>query len=283
MEIINTELEISTMKSRDPVKLKCLKCNNIFNQPKNKFLDHKKQGGLNGSFCSNKCRNLYKIKKIEIKCDLCSKPFLRRPKEMVNSEKYFCSQRCSATYWNSIKWPIEKRHISKPFKPSIKIEKTCSTCSKKIMKIESRIKHSQTEHFFCNKSCQAIYANKTWNKSPRFGINKSRAEKILFDIIKTDFPNLNVLENNRSTIPGGLELDLYIPEKTIAIELNGPCHFIPLFGENELKHTQNKDLIKIKYCQENNIKFFVINIMGLRNQKETLTNVYLNQLKPHLL
>lgn len=250
---------------------------------KHRFLDAKKHGGLHGSYCSTKCRNIHKTKTKILHCDYCNKEFVRQEYEIQKSDKHFCSRTCSATYWNSIKYPLENRHIpiSKP--PVIKIKCICGTCSKEFYKYPSSLQPTQYGLRFCSKSCQAIYANKTWNKSPRFGVNKSRCETILKNIILSEFPSIILKENDRTIIPASLELDLYFPEKRVAIELNGPCHYIPMFGNNELNKTQNKDLLKLKYCQENNIKLFVINVMGVKNQQQMLLDVFEKQLKPHLL
>lgn len=295
MELINTEQEIASMRSRDSVKLKCISCKNEFTLLKHRYLDCKKHGGLHGSYCSTKCRNIHKTKQKTLNCDLCNKEFIRREHEIKKSNKHFCSQSCSAKYWNSIKYPIKNRYIPTPRKYTIdpstkkkqfvskKIQLTCSTCSAIFYRYPSNVLPNKYNVRFCSNSCQAIYANKTWNKSPRFGVNKSRCETILKNIILTEFPFIIIKENDRTIIPNSLELDLYLPEKKIAIELNGPCHYIPMFGSDELNKTQNKDLLKIKYCQENNIKLFIINIMGVKNQQQMLLEVFEKQLKPHLL
>lgn len=283
MELINAEQEIASMRSRDPVKLKCIVCKNEFTLLKHRFLDAKKHGGLHGSFCSTKCRNIHKTKQQVLHCDFCNVIFTKKEKEIKKSTKHFCSCKCSATYWNSIKYPLEKRHVPTPRGPSKKIECKCGTCSKIFYKYPSTLQPIKHELRFCSRSCQAIYANKTWNKSPRFGVNKSRCETILKNIILTEFPSIIIKENDRTIIPNSLELDLYFPEKEVAIELNGPCHYIPMFGSDELNKTQNKDLLKIKYCQENNIKLFVINVMGVKNQKQMLLDVFQKQLRSHLL
>ena len=102
-------------------------------------------------------------------------------------------------------------------------------------------------------------------------------------IIKKDFPNLNIIENDRKTL-NGLELDLYIPDKNLGIELNGPCHYIPIFGENELSKTQSKDVIKKETMQKLKIHFFQINIMGAgKKLPEILTRAYDEQIKPLLV
>ena len=271
------------MKTRDLVILECLKCKTHYKSRKKNVLEYLKMGGLNGSFCSAKCASSDRKTSIKTQCSYCKKEIIKIKNQFEKSNTHFCSSSCSAKYWNNIYHPIENRKIIIPKKPAEKVELICATCSKIFIKYKSALQPIVNNVRFCSRSCQAIYANKTWNRSPRFGINKSRCETILKNIILVSLPNLNIKENDRTIIPNGLELDLYIPEKNVAIELNGPCHFIPLFGDVELQKTQNKDLIKMKYCQDNNIKLFIINVMGVRNQQQMLQETFDNQLKPHLI
>lgn len=82
----------------------------------------------------------------------------------------------------------------------------------------------------------------------------------------------------------GLEIDILIPEKNIAIELNGPCHYIPIFGEQELKKTQNKDIIKKQKMQDLKLHFFQINIMGNRKKSQNILQYsYDNYIKKLLI
>ena len=228
---------------------------------------------------------LYKRTSINTECNQCHAKIIKTLHEYKSSDRHFCNASCSATYWNAKKYPVENRYIPIPRVPAEKVELTCATCSKKFIKYKSYIISVPVANGcrFCSKSCQAIYANRTWNKSGRFGINKSRCETILRDIILKEFPNINLTENNRKIVPNSLELDLYFPDKKIAIELNGPCHYIPMFGSDELNKTKNKDLLKIKFCQENGIKLFIINVMGVRNQKQMLQETFDTQLKPHFI
>jgi hypothetical protein len=214
---------------------------------------------------------------------MCGKNVIRSQKELEKSKNHFCSRSCSATYWNERKHPSKTIYIPTPKTPAIKTTLTCATCSKIFIRYQSSLGPIANGCRFCSRTCQAIYANKTWNKSPRFGINKSRCETILKDIILAEFPTINILENDRSTLPGSLEFDIYIPSKKIGIELNGPCHFIPIFGADALKTTRNHDQIKLKFCQDNNINFFVINVMGVKNQRQMLQEVFDKQIKPQLM
>jgi hypothetical protein len=283
MKNITPTDKIVNLKSRDPIELECYECKSTYQHAKHRYLCYKLKGKLSGCFCTQKCAMTYKskLKNINTKCEYCKKDITKSLNQYKKSKLHFCSTSCSATHWNKIHHPIRitKSKIKRTVKLPILL--TCTNCSNQHYR--KYYKPSKSSTNFCTRSCQSIYANKTWNKSSRFGINKSRCETILKNIILNEFPNLQIIENDRTTIKGGLEIDLHIPSKNVAIELNGPCHYIPIFGTKELEKTQNKDLIKIEYCQNNNIKLFVVNVMGLKNQIQTLTDVFNTTLKSHLV
>lgn len=90
----------------------------------------------------------------------------------------------------------------------------------------------------------------------------SKLEKILLE-------NLNGLgyetHHHRHIIPNDkMEVDLYVPSLKTAIEIDGPSHFLPIWGEDKLKKTMESDgeknghiiskgfvLIRIKYKANN--------------------------------
>jgi len=58
-----------------------------------------------------------------------------------------------------------------------------------------------------------------------------------------------------------LPFDFYLPDYNMCIEYDGIHHFYPhkyWGGEEKLKYTINHDIIKTKYCEENNIKLLRI-------------------------
>lgn len=55
-----------------------------------------------------------------------------------------------------------------------------------------------------------------------------------------------------------LELDMFCEELNLAFEYNGPTHYLPLFGEDNLLQTQKRDRIKSEVCAKNNITLFTI-------------------------
>ena len=51
--------------------------------------------------------------------------------------------------------------------------------------------------------------------------------------------------HKKSLIPNeNLEIDLYIPELKTIIEVDGPSHFLPIWGEDKLQKQINADLRK---------------------------------------
>ena len=56
-----------------------------------------------------------------------------------------------------------------------------------------------------------------------------------------------------------LELDIYVPELKFAIEVDGPMHRIPCYGEERLQAQIKNDLIKNNECVIKNIYLLRIN------------------------
>jgi len=67
-----------------------------------------------------------------------------------------------------------------------------------------------------------------------------------------------------------LPFDFYLPEHNTCIEYNGRQHYISILkwgGETGLRDRQNKDNIKIKYCNSNSIKVLIIKYTENVNNK----------------
>ena len=152
-------------------------------------------------------------KLLPLKCNFCGKTFYKEKKEIKYAEKpgkenrcRFCSQACATRYVReTIKYP-------------------CDNCGKEILLPRHLYKNSN-KHHFCSKSCSATYNNKHKN----FGTRVSKLEAFLRNKIVDEFPDLNILFNDKATI--GSELDILIPEIKIAFEINGIIHYEPIYGE----------------------------------------------------
>ena len=185
---------------------------------------------------------------IQLRCRICHQEFTR-PKNAVQvvlkgtqlRSLDFCSRTCAAA----------ARVTGKNLHP-------CAQCGKSTWKPPSVIKKSK--HVFCSQTCSGFFNN----KKRTTGIRRSRAEVFLASLIRRDFPEINLEENTRSFLPSSLEIDILLPEIKLAIELNGPIHYLPIYGQEKLIFTQNRDIQKQIEIHAAGYALIIINIQGIR-------------------
>tara|TARA_R100000988_G_C3950754_1_gene140966 strand:- start:366 stop:878 length:513 start_codon:yes stop_codon:yes gene_type:complete len=73
-------------------------------------------------------------------------------------------------------------------------------------------------------------------------IEGSKQEKFLKQ--KLQDIGYEVIMHKKGLIEGNFEIDLLLPEINTIIEVDGPQHFLPLFGESKLAETIKMDSIK---------------------------------------
>ncbi len=133
-----------------------------------------------------------------------------------------------------------------------------------------KYKNSDNEHEWKCQLCSTIFKS-TW-KNMINGSNKwrcpncfpytpnlSKPEKEVAEFIMDILPNTKIIENDKSTIKSQYknypaELDIYIPEKKIAIEFNG------LYWHSEQYKNKNYHLYKTEECKKLGIR--LIHIFG---------------------
>lgn len=69
-------------------------------------------------------------------------------------------------------------------------------------------------------------------------LEKDIQQKLIEAGYKVSFHMEHALANEK------LQLDLFIPELRVAIEIDGPTHFLPIYGEEHLKKVQQTDFQK---------------------------------------
>lgn len=72
-------------------------------------------------------------------------------------------------------------------------------------------------------------------------VQGSEIEKYIRSMLISAGYNVTI---QRSNIGGDYEVDIYLKDQQIAIEIDGPLHFLPLFGEEKLQKTIKQDTIK---------------------------------------
>lgn len=106
--------------------------------------------------------------------------------------------------------------------------------------------------------CHKCYAN----------ISQSSPELEIKDIINTMY-NGKCIENSRSIIPP-LELDLYYPEKNVAIEFNGN------YWHDENHKPKDYHFNKFKLCKDKNIRLVSIYESDWFNKRDNIINLLKN-------
>ncbi len=125
---------------------------------------------------------------------------------------------------------------------------------------------------YCSGSCRSTnlqlftYAHKSGGRS------RSKIELYLEEKLPKDFPDVIFNFNDKKTI--GSELDIYMPQLKIGIELNGIIHYEPIYGEATLIRTQNNDKRKMLNCSELGIELIVINMGKKGLSKSQIKEIY---------
>jgi hypothetical protein len=86
-------------------------------------------------------------------------------------------------------------------------------------------------------------------------------ETILLHKIKSSFPNYDVIHQGKPSWLGNQRIDIWIPQKKIAIEYNGQQHYVPVGffgGVDGLRKTQELDARKAALCIKNGVRLFII-------------------------
>ena len=77
----------------------------------------------------------------------------------------------------------------------------------------------------------------------RASIEGSKAEKFLYE--KLTKAGYEVIIHKKGLVAGEkYEVDLFLPQLTVAIEIDGPQHFLPIYGEENLQRNIKYDSIK---------------------------------------
>lgn len=281
MKILIPLNELKELKSRALIPLECEHCKITFHGQKNKILGVLKNPEYKKfKFCSSSCANKSRITRVDKKCHHCQAEI-----NLIKSDekdRNFCSRDCSSKFYGSLRkkpektkrWPLKGERVPR-------FEKNCSSCNTPLLRTKAQISYSKTQTFFCSKTCKASYLHKFQIKfRPR-----SKAELYLSELIKSNFPDLEVMENVRNILSDNLEIDIFIPSLKLCIELNGPVHYFPIWGEDKLKNVQNKDIKKQIEIQKLKMNLIVIDISKLTSKKKTidfLDSYFESHIKPLL-
>lgn len=156
-------------------------------------------------------------------------------------------------------------------------EVKCEHCNKTFTKKANNMKKSN--HNFCTKSCSTIYQNTHKTK----GFRRSKAEMLIESLIRSDFPSLSIITSDRTVIGNGLEIDIHLPDIKIAIELNGPIHYHPIYGKDKFEKTIENDARKMAQLSKLGYGIIVVDISSLgywKTAEPKLIHYYRTKIQP---
>jgi very-short-patch-repair endonuclease len=125
---------------------------------------------------------------------------------------------------------------------------------------------------FCGRSCSTIYNN----KNRKIGTRRSKLEKFIEEQLSKKFNQDDVLFNNKTII--GRELDIYFPKLKLAIEINGPFHYRPIYGEEKFNRIKELDEQKRVLCEQKNIKLISIDTQNQLQFSEKSSIMYIDEI-----
>lgn len=190
-------------------------------------------------------------------CSHCNKLITRNKSDFnPNSRDFYCSKQCRIQGW---------------CKPTILVE--CLYCKKQFHKKPKQIR---SEKHFCNLTCFAKHTNNIGKFQPKIS-KRSKLEKWLESNLVSQYPNIHFQFNKRKHI--GHELDIFIPELKVAIEINGVYHYRPIYGEDKLNKIQKTDQQKVQVCESMGIDLLVINTTSQKTFSEKTSIPFLNLIK----
>lgn len=108
----------------------------------------------------------------------------------------------------------------------------------------------------------------------RASVEGSKAEKFIYErLTKMGY---DVIIHKSGLIPGEkYEVDLFFPSLMVAIEIDGPQHFIPIYGEKNLSRNIKYDAIKNGFLLSRGICVIRVKYM-LKNSSQITNNKLLN-------
>ena len=136
----------------------------------------------------------------------------------------------------------------------------------------------------CGKSVDVRTRSLTRKESPQIScgcIKVSKGQKIIGNWLEshhisfTKEETFNKADGLKTDKCNYLRFDIFIPSKNLIIEFDGIQHFYPIEmwgGENALLKTQEHDLIKNNWANENNIDIIRFNYKQTKQQIENILN-----------
>ena len=145
---------------------------------------------------------------------------------------------------------------------------------------ERRAKIAKDRWADMSESQRAAMAQAATESIRKAGKDGSKLENFLLRKItdagfRVEFHKKNLIANEK------LEIDLYVPECKTIIEIDGPSHFLPVWGDEKLQKQIKADLQKSGLILSKGFAIIRVKVMGFLslNDQENLATDLINHLK----
>lgn len=239
------------------VTVKCYTCEKDFEKLGTQYRHAIKVNPEAVFYCSRHCYHsnrrpcLPKQEKVEKKCSFCTRQISVYASQIkVTGDFHFCDTIC---------WSLLRKEQAEK---ESKIELQCKKCGITFMKHKCRI--FPGKNHYCSRACSdyKYQVNRFVRTRPlpihkigRKNKRRSYLEYYIEDMIKQIFPTMKYYTNKRFD---GFELDFYFPDLLLAVEINGPFHYFPIFGNDALSYVQRRDLRRIESCSSHHVDLRII-------------------------
>ena len=207
---------------------------------------------------------------LPLECSRCSSTFYQRKSTVERAIGYivglnnsrktleFCSPKCSD---NRVTNKAEiYTHV-------------CTTC-------QTEFQSDRKDSKFCGRQCKGKH---DIGRNRKISKNRSKAEAYLFNRIRHEFPEIALLANDRAFLEGGLEIDIFLPELSLAIEVNGPFHYRPIYGEERLERAQHNDQLKKENLENRSVELLSLDISGPEHKSWKASKIHLEALFQNII
>lgn len=204
---------------------------------------------------------------------------------LATPSRRYCHEMYGGAFDQSYGWYINQSYFRYGVDPSAPFNYIHEACPDEIQELIVDFRNSSQTIMEQNKKqcagieCPSIGQTRKWvNKATKklrntfinftreeFGIRKVGdgwvSETIVFNLVRSLFPDTEIIRHHRPEWLNGLEIDIFIPQLNCGIEYQGQQHYMPIKawgGEEALKKLKARDKKKRKLCNEVGVKLLYV-------------------------
>lgn len=198
---------------------------------------------------------IYERPVYDVICSVCGSSYIQRRRPVENAKCKKCQKKIDDVKYRESHYEKIKQQ-AKLYRDS-PINKHRIQENRKAYYLKNRGKISEKCKTYYQDNKEAIKARSIKYKRDRGARDKRTygIEILALPFVQEHFQDFDIVLKDNSILQNPntgnfFELDMYIPDLKIAIEFNGPSHYLPIFGEERLIRQLKNDSIKRSLCSD---------------------------------